>query len=221
MDNKFRKEFANIETEINEGKREVISYISTEHVDRDKEVVLTKGLIKKNYQNSPVVFYNHNLEGLPIGKSLWIKSGYTKDGIPALIAKTYISDKTQDARDVFGLIQDGVLTSWSITGMIKKASSPTNDELKLYKGAENIVREYELLEYSVVGIPANTEALTLAVSKGYTGKIIDLLKKEIKIEKPEEVKKVEECIEDIKKSNEELNINDIMIRVLGRITNKM
>jgi HK97 family phage prohead protease len=161
--------------EVNEGKREVVAYISTNAIDRDGEVVQPKGLKKKNYANNPIVMVNHDYRSLPIGKALWVKAN--EDG-SKLIAKSYISDKTELARDVFGLLQDGVLNAFSIGFVSLRNSAPTTQEKNARPELANarlIHREWELLEYSVVGIPANPEALTLAVSKGYSPETLDIL----------------------------------------------
>src|SRR6266508_3206601 len=159
--------------EVNEGKREVLAVISSNAVDRDGEVVQPKGMKKKNYAGNPVVMVNHDYRSLPVGKALWVKA----DG-DRILAKSYISDKTQLARDVFGLLQDGVLNAFSIGFASLRSSAPTTQEVNVrpeLKGAKLIHREWELLEYSIVGIPANQEALALAVSKGYSPAVIDIL----------------------------------------------
>lgn len=159
--------------EVNEGKREVLAVISTNAVDRDGEVVSPKGLRKKNYAGNPIVMVNHDYQSLPIGKALWVKA----DG-DRILAKYKVSDATQFARDVFGLLQDGTLNAHSIGFVSKHASRPTTAEKNANPdlvGAKLIHRDWELLEFSVVGIPANPEALTLAVSKGYASETLKFL----------------------------------------------
>lgn len=152
--------------DVNEGKREVLAIISTNAVDRDGEVVNPKGLKKKNYAGNPVVMVNHDYQTLPIGKALWVKADDDK-----VLAKYKVSDATQLARDVFGLLQDGTLNAHSIGFVANYSSKPTSQEKNArpeLKDAKLIHRDWELMEFSVVGIPANPEALTLAVSKGYS-----------------------------------------------------
>jgi len=167
------KTYEAADLQVNEGKREVISIINTDAVDRDSEVVQPKGMKRKNFAGNPVVFTNHDYRSLPVGKSLWIKESDNK-----LIAKTYVSDQTQLARDVFGLMQDGILNAFSIGFNSLRSSAPTTAEINKrpdLKGVKTIHREWELLEYSIVGIPANPEAVTLAVSKGYSPEVIDII----------------------------------------------
>lgn len=185
-DTKLLKVFDKAELRVEADKREVLAIISTDSIDRDGEIVLPKGLKKKNYAGNSVVFYNHDYQNsLPIGKSLWVKEADGK-----LLAKTYISDKTQFARDVFALMQDGVLNAFSIGFISRSSSAPTEKEVKArpeWKGAKTIHREWELLEYSVVGIPSNPEALALAVSKGVSPDTIKFLSTENSLEEKEEV----------------------------------
>lgn len=158
---------ANSNLEVNEGKREVVAIISTDNIDRDGEVVSPKGMKKKAYAGNPIVLVNHDAQSLPVAKALWVKSEDNR-----IIAKYVVSDKTQLARDVFGLLQDGTLSAHSI-GFISnpdKRSAPSATELKKYpywSGAKAVHRDWELFEFSIVGIPANPEALALAVSKGH------------------------------------------------------
>lgn len=161
------------DVEINDGKREVLAIISTDSVDRDNEVVIPKGLKRKNYAGNPVVMVNHDYRSLPIGKALWVKPDGNR-----VLSKYFVSDKTQLGRDVFGLIQDGVLRAHSVGFQSLKQSSPTSAEIKgrpELATVKTIHREWEMFEFSVVGIPANPDALTLAVSKGYSQETIDLI----------------------------------------------
>jgi HK97 family phage prohead protease len=161
------------DVEVNVGKREVLAVISTDAIDRDNEVVSPKGMRKRNFAGNPVVMVNHDYTSLPIGKALWVKSDGNR-----VLAKYVISDKTELARDVFSLLQDGILSAHSIGFISHYASKPTTKEVNEradLKGAKLIHRDWELTEFSVVGIPANPEALTLAVSKGYAAGTLKLL----------------------------------------------
>jgi phage head maturation protease len=148
---------------VNPSSREIVAVISTDAVDRDGEVVLPNGLEKAQYSGNPVVLYGHDSSSLPIGKTLWIKSDGNK-----VIAKYRVSDKTQFARDVFGLLQDGILRAHSIGFTEHDSSPPTTKEIETrpdWKDARKVIRSWSLLEFSVVPIPCNPEALACAVAK--------------------------------------------------------
>jgi phage head maturation protease len=157
------KQFEPDDFQVNPDSREVVAVISTDTVDRDGEVMLPSGLVKKQYAGNPVVLYGHDKTLPPIGMARWIKSSGNK-----LIAKYYISDKTELARDVFGLMQDGVLRAHSIGFLDTEATAPTREELAErpdWKDCRRVVRQWELLEFSVVPIPCNPDCLALAVAK--------------------------------------------------------
>ncbi len=147
------------------GKREIVACISTAAVDRQNEVVLPTGLLRKNHAGM-TVFYNHDTTQ-PIGVTQWIKPHHGK-----LLAKFRCTDKTPFARDIFALAQDGVLRTYSIGFRPLAASPPTAAEIRqnpTWAAATRVHRSWELLEFSLVGVPANPEALMLAISKGISG----------------------------------------------------
>jgi phage head maturation protease len=166
MTNSIRKDFRDVKVEVEslpDGSRQVVAIISTDSVDRDGEVVLPKGLVKQQFQGNPIVLYSHDRKSLPIGSCNWIKA------FPNFLKGCYrVTDKTQLGRDVFGLIQDGVLKAHSINFLPIESSPPTTKELierPDWQGAKLIHRKWELLELSVCSIPCNPEALALAVAK--------------------------------------------------------
>ncbi len=157
----IRKSFESEILDVAPGRREVVACISTAAIDRDAEVVLPHGLVKKHY-GGLTVFYDHDT-AKPLGVTQWVKQA---DG--RVLAKYRASDKTQFARDMFALAQDGVLKSYSIGFLPRAYSAPTPEELRLrpeLKAARRVYRQWELLEFSLVGIAANPEATMLAISK--------------------------------------------------------
>jgi phage head maturation protease len=173
-----------------DAKREIVGIISTEAVDRDKEVLLMDGMIANNFQGNPVVYLNHKHDNFPVGKCLWIKASTSPAGKPCLIAKTYITDKTQEGQDCFKLFQDGILNCFSVGFLPKTVSKPTREEITQHpewEKAERVIRSWELLEYSVAGIPANPECMSLCVSKGFDSEKI----KKYTLDQPEVFPKVE------------------------------
>ena len=97
-------------------KGEVIAVISTDSVDWAGDVMLPQGLVKRQYQGNPIVLYGHDgAQKLPIGTCSWVKAEPRR-----LVAKYRITDKTQLGRDIYSLMQDGVLRR------IRYDSSPSN-----------------------------------------------------------------------------------------------
>jgi hypothetical protein len=154
--------------DVEPGKREIVACISTPAVDRDGEIVLPSGLVRKNY-GGMTVFYNHDTDK-PIAVSKWIKASANR-----VLAKSRFSDKTQFARDCFALAQDGILNGYSIGATSLESGPPTAQEIKTYGAAKRIYRQWEPFEYSLVGILANPEAVALAISKGISPETIAIL----------------------------------------------
>lgn len=181
--------------QLDEGSRTVLAIISTDSVDRDGEVVNPKGMHKKNFSTNPIVLFNHNREELPIGKALWVKADTDEKGRGVIKAKYKITDKTPTGQMVFDLLKDGILTSHSITLLSNHSTKPTTKEINErpdLKDARLIHRDWELLEFSIVTLPANPDAVALAISKGYSGDVLKFLghKEGIEPPKPETDKTV-------------------------------
>ncbi|MGC8553758.1 MAG: HK97 family phage prohead protease [Phycisphaerae bacterium] len=157
----LRKAFDASLVDVVPGKREVVACISTGSKDRDNEVVQPDGLVRKHYAGL-TVFYDHDTR-LPIGVTQWVKSDANR-----VLAKYRISDKTEFSRDMFAMAQDGVLTGYSIGFLSREDSPPSTAEIAAspaLAGVRRIYRKWELLEFSLVGIPSNPEATMLAISK--------------------------------------------------------
>jgi hypothetical protein len=162
-------------TELNPGERSDVSWISTEVVDRQGEVVRAKGLNDSQFQLNPVVTLAHAYTLPPIGKSLWRKQ--VKDGDrKGIKAKTVYPARPAawDAADawppdkVFALVQAGLLNGKSIGFLPTKVHAPTDREIEQngWQSCSLVIDEWLLLEYACVFLPANQNALVEAVSKG-------------------------------------------------------
>ena len=133
-----------------------IAAISTDGIDRDKEVLLPKGVDFDNYNKNPVVLWAHDYSSTPVGKSQWIKQGrkYIK-------AKWEWAD-TAKAQEIKQLWDGGFLSAVSVGFIASKGHEPTPDEIKknpAWAEVRWVVDEWELLEFSIVPVPANPEAL--------------------------------------------------------------
>jgi hypothetical protein len=60
-------------TELLPGERADISWISTELVDADNEIVIAKGMNDAQFAANPLVTMAHNYNEPPVGRSLWRK----------------------------------------------------------------------------------------------------------------------------------------------------
>src|SRR5262245_38302128 len=86
--------------ELEVGERADISWISTEAIDRDREVVLAKGLNDSHFQLNPLVTVNHRYDLPPVGKSLWRKFA-DEPHRRGVIAKTHYPAKPEAWTDAW------------------------------------------------------------------------------------------------------------------------
>ena len=129
----------------------IVGYASTADTDRVGDVIVpdawTKGGLD-NFQKNPIILFNHNYQ-MPVGRATKVEV----DSQGLLIE----CDISKSAGDVYGLIKDEVLTTFSVGFMIKDA-----DYNQVTDGY--IIRDAELLEVSVVSVPCNQAAM-FSVSK--------------------------------------------------------
>ncbi len=133
-----------------------IAAISTDAIDRDKEVMLPKGVDFGNFNKNPVVLWAHDYSGTPVGKAQWVKQGrkYIK-------AKWEWAD-TEKAKEIKQLWDGGFLNAISVGFIISESHEPTPDEIKKnpeWAEVRWVIDKWELLEFSIVPVPANPEAL--------------------------------------------------------------
>lgn len=130
-------------------KKEIIGIASTEDTDRHGEVVKQDGWDLKNFLNNPAFMLSHNYEDFPIGKVEDIRVEDNK-----LKFKAVFTEATQKAKEAYQLVKEGVLNSFSV-GFIPKEFDEKN---------RDIITKAELLEISLVAIPANPNAIVVAKS---------------------------------------------------------
>ena len=135
----------------------VSGYASTADRDRDGDIVEAKAWTKssalENYLQNPIIlaFHDHTR---PIGKMI----DYNVDGkglhITAEISKA--------AGEIYTLVKEGVLKTFSIGFMIKDAVFDKESDVFS-------IKEVELYETSVVSVPANQSA-TFSIGKEFDSK---------------------------------------------------
>lgn len=146
-------------------KRVIEGYASTKFIDRVKDVVLPTAFEKslpEFLKGSHPLLFNHN-PNEPVGKIVGAKIDDTGLFVRAEIGKDY-----GRADDVWKMIQDGVLKAFSIGFIIKKTEEKDDEPNVRY------ITELDLLEISIVSVPANKEALfTVAEGKAIEIKMVD------------------------------------------------
>ena len=154
---------------IDRTEKTAVFTINSDHVDRDKEVVLPSGAKLAHYERNPVVLWGHDYSGLPIGKALWTRK-VKEDGRSVLVSKVKFAP-TDFAAQVFELVAEGFIQTASV-GFIPddfSGRAPKEAELKSFPDwvhAERVFDSWELLEWSVVPVPSNPMALARSVMSG-------------------------------------------------------
>lgn len=139
-----------------DGMRRMGFIISSESVDRESDVIIQSGWDLKNYLANPVVLFAHNQRGLPIGQA----ESVTLNGTRLESVARFTPAGTYDLADtVYDMLKGGFLRATSVGFIPRKWAF--DEERRGYDFIET-----ELLEYSVVPIPANPDALVQARSAG-------------------------------------------------------
>jgi HK97 family phage prohead protease len=139
--------------------------ITTSSLDRHNEQIVTEGVDTDNYMaNNPVVLYGHDYFGMPIGKTLSLKKMKNK-----ITAKFQLAVQEYEfAATVASMIKSGYLNAVSIGGVVREWSEDYRTILQM-----------EMVEFSVVSIPANSEAIITGKSlEEATGKSLETISKE-------------------------------------------
>ncbi len=133
-----------------EDDRTVDFTISTAAKDRDGDTIDPKGWILTNFLKNPVVLFGHDNRSLPIGRAenIRVEGGALKASV-----KFASADMNPLAESVFQMVKAGFLNATSV-GFSPVEFESADDGMKFIK--------QELLEFSIVPIPSNPEALVTA-----------------------------------------------------------
>ena len=208
MKKKFVKAYVK---EVKEDGRIITGAIaSTDSADRDGEILSSKGWNLDSFQKNPVLLWGHNSHELPIGKIINIKSTEGR----LLFDAEFAVKENPFAEKVSKLMNGGFLNTFSVGFLPQEKEGDT-------------FTKQELLEISVVNVPANPEATVSRELKSLWKEVKDVgvekkvekkvKKKKIKkkLEKKVEVKeekKIVEKKEDIEKTTELKEQDRILLR---------
>lgn len=148
----LRRDFQTEVKAVEGDSRAVDFVISTASVDRYGDTVAVDGWKVVNYRKNPVVLWMHDNTMLPIGKASNVR---VEDG--ALKARVEFTP-TGDVRFndiVFNMLKTGFLSATSVGFIPLKYNFVDDPQRRL--GIDFL--EQELLEFSIVTVPANAEAL--------------------------------------------------------------
>ena len=150
----LRKADALGQVKATKGKDRTIAFtISTGAIDRDMDTIDVSGWDLRAYNKNPVVLWAHDHSALPIAKATEVTRGASR-----LLAKAEFATH-EFADTVLQLLKDGFLSATSVG--FRPTKFAFNEERR---GVD--FQEQELLEWSIVPVPANPEALIEASKKG-------------------------------------------------------
>jgi len=127
--------------------------MTTNEVDRDKDIVETSGIDTKSFEDNPVVLWAHDPSQPPIGTVTDMERQ------PNMLLGTVKFADTSMGNEIFKLYADGIMKTWSIGFQ--------GTSVDYLKDAEGDITGYhfqksELYELSAVPVPANPSALVRA-----------------------------------------------------------
>lgn len=203
---------------INEEEMSVVHYISTIDKDVYDDVVIPDGIDYADFRKNPVVLYMHNSYSKPIAKNLWLKTDSR-----GVLAKTQFDKNGEEGAEIFRLIKEGFLNAWSIGFMINKFD---------YVGNTRMIKEWKLLEYSAVPIPANPNALTLALENVKCANVRDAIMQtkeyqqsvvKAALAQSEEIEKLKSEMQEMEKCNlkSQEEVKDLISNLEKRIAKKL
>jgi len=184
-----------------EDERADISFVTTDSVDRDNEVLLPGGANWKQWSKNPRVTFAHRYDELPVGSGLWVRKHQVKD-LSGWLAKTRYVTKPEDwggtwfPDAVWHYVKSGDLPGKSVGFIPTEMSEPSEKEIAArpaLAGVRGIIRKYLVLEYAVAPIPSNPDALveSTAKAKSLGMDVPDMLFEEIGLIIPDSVPNVE------------------------------
>ena len=175
MENKqFTK--ALITDELDE-KGEFVFTASTASLDRENDIIKADGWMLDTFKDGGPLLWGHDQNKLPVGRVLWVKADDNK-----LVGKAKFNGTTQLSKDVEKLVRSGDLTGLSVG--FRPMDMKMNSE-----GGRTFTKQ-ELLEISVVNVPANPDAVIHMI------KSLDIKSQSVlEMLKQEEKETVDECIE--------------------------
>ena len=144
-----------------------------------------RGLMLDHYRTNPVVMFDHGLNTtLPIGTSEGpdgkLSVRLTKN---RATARAYFSQSLPEAATIYALIDEGILRTASVQFLPKRARKLSvkqrqdmgDDEVSLVDGVGLDYTESDLLEWSVVSIPADPGAVRRCLDRGHVnGEVITM-----------------------------------------------
>lgn len=150
---------------------------STSASDRYNDVIDQEGWDLKGFNANPIVLFNHNSLDLPIGR------GKVEVKNNQLMIEVEFDQSDEFAKKIEQKVKDGFINAVSVGFNPIEATprSSLDKNHKYYSKFGTLFSKAELLEVSIVTIPANSEAtMAKSIQKGLKGFIRQVVQEEIK-----------------------------------------
>ena len=146
-----QKTYSGLNEPIND--RQIKFTISTDSKDRDNDIIRQDGWDLTSYVKNPVVLLNHKSNELPVAKcvGIGVEDGKLKATIEFVPATYPIVGDTAEA--VFQLCKSGYMNATSVGFRPLKWDWSDGDDDGI------VYTRQELLEFSIVSVPSNPQAL--------------------------------------------------------------
>ena len=153
----LKKQFIHEKHEsLSEADRTIRFVITTGNVDRERDIVNPAGLKTDHYLKNPIVLFGHDYRSLPVAKTVALMAEENRWVSTAQFAA---ADLYPFADTVYRMIKGGFLNASSIG--FRPLEWVFNEDRK---GVD--FHKIDLLEWSIVPVPAHPEALVEARAQG-------------------------------------------------------
>lgn len=170
MSTAFRKSISLAVKGVDRTRREFKFIASRQEVDRDGEVVVTRGIQTANFDKNPIMLVDHD-RGRVFGRvhRKWIE---TVDGADALlmVATALPVSVSADADQIYGEIVAGARSALSISFLVLEV----DPRPILPNQTGNTFSKVELLEVSSVSLPSCASAVVIDKAAGDRSPLIRL-----------------------------------------------
>ena len=157
-------------SKIDEEKRIVSGFATLDNIDKQGDRVLPEASEKAfaNFRGNVRLMH----QPIPAGKVVSFRSDTffdpeTKKQYTGVFVDTYVS---KGAQDIWEMVLDGTLTGFSIGGAIRETDTELDEESNK---TVRIIKEYDLVELSLVDSPANQFANIFSIQKTIDGDVVD------------------------------------------------
>lgn len=160
---------------INEEQRKISYVVSDETPDRVGDIIQVKGWDLTNYKRNPVILWAHEAKEVPpIGRGHNVRRRYGPDRLTADV-EFAPKEAYEFADTIYQLASRGFIRATSVGFMPKEAAQLDKDQrAKLGLGSYGqLFTRSELMEISIVAVPANPSALEEGVKSLHTEGLLD------------------------------------------------